>query len=317
MANLEKYILQAKENTKDFTDIEKLRYVYLNLGKKFVFDLDFSFGNIKAKQKIYYESGTKAGIEESFERGIAICKSIAKVYQYVMKALGIDIEIVIDDNEDRKYPHVYNTIKWKDGKNYILDLQADMKNIKSNLRTSYFGICEDDEMKTIINRKEIEKIDEKLGYITKSVWYTDEYLELIKTNMDLIDDFEEKVEFALEETEIYTDKKIGYADRRWRMEEIIGIDGKNGVLFSKEESRKIHIMDCYKEKDGKKEYILGIVVDSGGKSNIYLFSDEKNKFEKKSLEEFADLAMDGLVYKRGIQGLNKILREKKEGPEPR
>ena len=43
MNNLETYIERIKKETEGFTDIEKLRYVYIDLGKRFVFDLNFSF----------------------------------------------------------------------------------------------------------------------------------------------------------------------------------------------------------------------------------------------------------------------------------
>ena len=50
MSSLEKYIEEVKEKTKNFSDIEKLRYVYLDLGKRFSFNLDFSFGNTEKKK---------------------------------------------------------------------------------------------------------------------------------------------------------------------------------------------------------------------------------------------------------------------------
>mgnify|MGYP004690057939 CR=1 FL=1 len=51
---------KSKKETQGLNDIEKLRYVYIDLGKRFAFDLDFSFGNTKSKQKIYHKSGTLA-----------------------------------------------------------------------------------------------------------------------------------------------------------------------------------------------------------------------------------------------------------------
>ena len=56
MRSLEKYIEEIKEKTKNFSDIEKLRYVYLDLGKKFSFNLDFSFGNTETKNSYTYNA---------------------------------------------------------------------------------------------------------------------------------------------------------------------------------------------------------------------------------------------------------------------
>ena len=55
--NLDEYILEIKEKIKtipDITELELIRYVYLDLGKKISFDETFKpFGNSKTKQKIY------------------------------------------------------------------------------------------------------------------------------------------------------------------------------------------------------------------------------------------------------------------------
>ena len=312
MSNLKTYIEKLKIETETMSDIEKLRYVYIELGKRFVFDLDFSFGNSKAKQKIYYKSGSKEAIEESLENNIIICKTIAKIYEYIMNGLEIKIKTIVEESDYRKYPHVYNILKGKDGTIYIFDLQEDMRNIKSGLRTKYFGISINDELKRIVSRLDLEKIDKKIGYVSHNKWYTDEYLELIKINMNYFSDFRKKVEFVLEEVEAYTDKNIGYADRRWRMEDIIGLNGKDGLLFSGDENSKIHIVDCYKETNKRKNYKMAIEVESKGCQDIYVFSEEKNQFVKMNLEQFANMVEDGWINMRGIQGLKQILRKRKQ-----
>lgn len=51
MSLLEKYVEKVKEKTVNYSELEKIRYVYIDLGQKFSFDLDFSFGNTKTKIK--------------------------------------------------------------------------------------------------------------------------------------------------------------------------------------------------------------------------------------------------------------------------
>ena len=310
MSNLKAYIEKIKKEAREFSDIEKLRYVYIDLGKRFAFDLDFSFGNTKSKQKIYYKSGTLDGIEKGFENNIIICKTLAKIYEYVMNSLGINLKTIVDDSDSRKYPHVYNILKSEDGKTYNFDLQDDMRNIKAHLRTKYFGVQEDNELRTIVSRWELDQIDKKIGYASKDIGYTDEYLDLIKINMNFISDFKQRVQFVLEELEAYSDEKMGYADRRWRMEDMLGCNGQDGLLFSASESNKIHIIDCYKDIQGKRIYKLGVLVDGKGEPDIYLFSEEKNMYEKKNLNEFADFILDGWVNMQGVQGLKQVLRKK-------
>lgn len=62
-----------------------------------------------------------------------------------MKELGVNIESVIDEEDFRKYPHIYNVLITEDGRKYRFDLQEDMRNIKAQLRTQYFGIPIEEE----------------------------------------------------------------------------------------------------------------------------------------------------------------------------
>ena len=78
MSKLEKYIEEVKRKTEGYSDIEKLRYVYLDLGKRFAFDLNFSFGNSRRKKEIYDHSGFQEELEKSMENNTIICKSISE-----------------------------------------------------------------------------------------------------------------------------------------------------------------------------------------------------------------------------------------------
>lgn len=319
MSSLEKYIEKVKEETKKFSDIEKLRYVYLDLGKRFSFNLDFSFGNSETKKKIYNKSHKSNELEQSMENNTIICKTSSTIYEYIMKKLGINIKTEADDMDTRKYPHTYNVVTTKENKKYLFDLQEDMRYIKAHLRTQRFGISmQKDDKGPIINRFELEQIDKKLKYITNEVYYTDEYLELIKNNMKMFDDFSERVQFALENIEAYNNSNMKYADRKWRMEDLIGCDNKEGLLFSPKERNKIHLIDCYIENNGKREYKLCMAVDKKDDTDIYIFSEDTNSFEKKTLKEFAQMTEnDGLVNLQKIKNLRQAQREVRQENEER
>ena len=240
MSSLEKYVEKVKKETEGFSNIEKLRYIYWDLGSKFAFDLDFSFGNSKTRKQIYDHSRSEDDLNRCLENNTAICKSIAYIFSYVMKELGVNIESVIDEEDFRKCPHIYNVLITEDGRKYRFDLQEDMRNIKAQLRTQYFGIPIEDEEQELISRAELDQIDKKQGHISEKSYYTDEYLELIKMHLPMFEDFGQKVQFVLENSEAYTNPKMGYADRKWRMEDLIGNENKDGLLFSKEEKYKIN-----------------------------------------------------------------------------
>lgn len=64
MDDLDKYVSEIKEHIKtipDISEIELIRYVYLNLGSKLSFDETFMpFGNSKSRQNMYkYHSRLK------------------------------------------------------------------------------------------------------------------------------------------------------------------------------------------------------------------------------------------------------------------
>lgn len=189
-----------------------------------------------------------------------------------------------------------------------------MRYIKANMRTKHFGKAIDEEQ-DLVTRKELENIDRKLQYINKDQYYTDEYLELIKLNMQMFENLEEKAEFVFNNLDVYVNKNMKYADRRWRMEDIIGTDYQEGLIFSKEDKKKINIVDCYKKINGEKKYKLGITVAKKNGIDVYMFSEEMNSFKKLTLEQFAEQVENGLVNIQGIQGLKAILRNRKEEKE--
>lgn len=41
MSLLEKYVERIKQKTEGYSELEKTRYVYIDLGQKFSFDLDY------------------------------------------------------------------------------------------------------------------------------------------------------------------------------------------------------------------------------------------------------------------------------------
>lgn len=150
------------------------------------------------------------------------------------------------------------------------------------------------------------------------MYYTDEDLELIKNNMKMFDDFSERVQFALENIEVYNNSNMKYADRKWRMEDLIGCDNKEGLLFSQKERNKIHLIDCYIENNGKRDYKLCMAVDKKDDTDIYIFSEDTNSFEKKTLKEFAQMTKnDGLVNLQKIKNLRQAQREVRQENEER
>lgn len=311
MSKLSEYIEKVKEYQRKNPNISEdmlVRYVYIDLGKRFSFDLEFSFGNTKTKQSIYAR-GDEDDLNEAMESNIVICKTVSYILEYILKSLGIDIITVVDYAEETKCPHMYNIVTQKDGKKYSIDLQEDMENIQSNSFTKNYGLSIDDEKLPVINRYNIEQMDRELGFIDNKHYYSDEYTYLLKLNMDFFEDFAEKVQFVLEHIDIYENKNIKYAERRWHHKQILR------ELFTKEELKKIQMIDCYQEVENEKIYKNCIAVNVSGQTAIYMYSVEENRYCRMTIQEFAKATQNGLVHLQGILGLRQALKELKQDGE--
>jgi len=305
MSELAKYIEKIKKyknETPELSEIELIRYVYLDLGSRLSFDEDFYFGNSKSKKEIYMNqnSKNKEALEKCMKQNKAICKSMAYILEYILKAFGININTVVMDEYEKKYPHVYNIIVLSDGRRFAIDIQDDIRNIQSHSRTKSFGIDTQIEGIPLISLKELEQIDRKIGYISDTNYYSDDYMYLLRYYSQMFEKLGEKAEFIFQNLEPNVDLNINHVDRIHRLEDLIE------DVFTPEEQRKITIINGYYTVESSKQYEMYIVVDSSGIIDIYKFSKQNNRFEKETLEELAMEVNSGLVLKRGIRDLNKV-----------
>jgi hypothetical protein len=309
MSKLEEYVENIKKyiaQNEGLTETEIIRYVYLDLGKRFSFDLNYAFGNKKTQKKIYNNSEEKEVLDEVMENNIGICKSISYILEYILRKLGINIISVMALNDNRACPHIFNIIKERDGKKYSVDLQEDLENIQSHSFTTNFGKSVNKDEQPVMSRFFIEQMDRKLGYIDNKNYYANDYLYLMKLNIGLFSNLSEKAEFVLENIDIYENPNMQYAERKWHHEKLL-MD-----LFSKDELNKIHQIDCYKKQDQERKYINAIYVENKGKIDVYIYSVKENRYCKMTLEEFAKLSLNGLNTLQGIPGLRGALKRQKE-----
>lgn len=305
MSNLSQYIDKIKEYKKQHPDIseeELIRYVYLDLGRRFSFDLNFSFGNTKTKKKIYDNSRNIENLENAMESNTIICTSVSYIVEYILKHFGVNIRTEIVSNSMSKCPHMYNIVTPKEGEEYIIDLQEDLENIQSHSFTPNYGLSTKNTEIPVISRFDIEQMDRKLGYIDDEHYYSDDYLYLLKSDIGYFTDFAEKVEFVLGNIDIHENKKIEYAERKWHHEKILK------ELFSKKELNKIHMIDCYEGNGEKRQYKNCIAVESAKGTDIYMYSVEENRYCKIAIQEFVEQVQNGLVHLQKIPGLKQTLK---------
>ena len=108
MSNLEKYVERVKEyiSKRNMTEDEIVRYVYLDLGSRFSFDLKFLLGNSKQKKEIYAKGGNIDDLNDAMGANIITCKSCANILTFILKELGIDAESIVFPEDCKKYQHV-------------------------------------------------------------------------------------------------------------------------------------------------------------------------------------------------------------------
>ena len=177
--------------------------------------------------------------------------------------------------------HVCNVVKTNYGKEFICDLQNDLENIQSRARTYCFGIYVGSGEH--INNKILEEIDKKIGYIDNDNYYADDYKYLINNHSGMFDNFFEKINFILKNIEPYNNK-MEYAERRWRHERLLR------RFLNQHEFNKIKIIDGYTEiENGKRKYKLCISVSNGEDTKMYMFSDERIRYEQIAMLDFCNM----------------------------
>ena len=218
MSNLDKYIEELTRQIEEFgnlTEDEIVRFIYLSLGRKIAFDTDWLF-DADDLGNIYKKSGTeeKANNFINDDKWSIICKDMAFILSYIGKKAGVNIEVVGSKASNKnRYPHVYNKVTRKDGQEYYVDLFGDLSNIHMNSRTDFFG-SKIDSKGDLFSRDELEKMDMKLGYITKDRYYSDDYFDLLKYYISFFESFSDKMKFLLENNSPYIDYNSGYSERK-------------------------------------------------------------------------------------------------------
>ena len=305
---LDNYIQELKLNIAkkgNLSQVEIVRYIYINLGRKMNFDLRYTFGNKKQRRVIYNKALDSQELDDLFEKRTIICKSLAFMVKRILQEFGIDSYVEKDINYETNR-HVFNVVYFKDlDKNAKIDLEEDLEFIQTNSRTRYFGITHIGSLHSeqdLIPKEALEKIDKTTAeYIPWGFYFEDMLgvLEFAIQNMPI----EEKLKNVLDNLDVYVpDKKLGYRERKCYHNRILY------ELFSRKEMNKIRQIDCYRIDGEKKKYVSCITLDAPkGETIVYLYSNEKGKYEEISLEKLADEVRNGLVLHRGIHGLRKYL----------
>lgn len=301
MENIQTYIDKVRDfinKNEDVTEALIIRYVYLDLGKRFSFNPEYiPFGNGKVRQSIYAKAEVPQELDKSFVHSFVICNYISKILTKVLTEFGIDIEECTDPNDERKCPHVYNIVRDKNGNTYEIDLQEDMYYIKMRARTPNY---------TLASREEQEKMDFRLEYISNENYYTDEYLDFLGYYAECINSPYERFKFIIDNINAFDNDDKSYTDRQWYHAKVLEKFFDPYYFNYLKAQGKIKFIDAYKEINGKKKLISGITYQEGSKISIFLFNEKIAAYKEISYENFLIALENGLkLYRCPVSYLEK------------
>lgn len=166
---------------KDLTDMEKARYIYLEVCRFFVYDPEYLIANNDRKAEIF---GEDIDIE-SVLKNEAVCSKISRAYMYLLDYVGIKNNGIYISNNYEGHLEVAAEIN---GKVYDMNPTADLMNVKLGYETKHFAenvsFMSNPKVRgfAFLKKKDLKAIDDKLGYTYR---LNDEYLKTHK-----ISDFE-------------------------------------------------------------------------------------------------------------------------------
>lgn len=174
--NLKSEVSNVFENN-SYTDLFKIRWLYLYICKLFSYDTRFMYADEDLKEKIYNK---KIDIEnvENFE---IVCYSICRILIDALSLYSYECEIIKEHSNE--FSHVYVLVKYKD---HVLKLDPtkrhDLTRVKINSNTLDFVLLNDD----LNFNDELKEVDEIItdNYkdIDKTVFYDNKTIEkLVET----------------------------------------------------------------------------------------------------------------------------------------
>lgn len=166
----------------DITDLEKVRYIYINLGKLFSYDYRIIVDESVASIPIDY-THNEIGRYKT-------CYQISEVLMILINGLipSCQAKLIERTIQGRHFAkeHVATEVTFSDGLKIILDLTLDLANIQGGLKTKEFGFTTNSTGDyDIISLAECAQMDKKLGFIVDK--YTDDYINEFVEQISQID----------------------------------------------------------------------------------------------------------------------------------
>lgn len=297
------------ETFESFYETIIIRKIYMTLGMRFSFDLNYWFGTKKEKIKIFQK---EPDVQEMMEKYIGNCRAISFLEKSIFDKMNIKSKVIQDVHCNRKYaPHTFLIIEPLDKKipEYIIDLEDDLRRIQSNSHTVDFGISYRDYILSnngkencVFSKRTIETFDKLTNYPLDKKSYADGYKDLLSWYGSMSNESDklnlEWIRVAIENLEPYKTPQLKGRDRlayhKKRLGEAFSPTEPflNGIY--KCGKYKIYSVDGYFQKDKLIEYI---VIAKNEPLLIYRYDEENNKFVEEPIDTFIS-SIKNRIYNR-------------------
>ena len=331
--DLDELIIEMKRKFPGDTlsEFEKIRYLYIELGKLLSFDINYVSVHDRKSEDVYWREVNF----DNIDRNEFICRQISDMYAELLKRAGVSAESVWkpmlgdDDDFDPTFRHKYIVVKLSDGREFITDLVYDMPFVQKGYGTMFFGTTEEELLPNIqkIDSLEIEAADKKIGYsfpkdLNKTAYtYTDNFIQMLKADMQNEEHLRDYVAYNFSEEEarnlkknslikykfdimsrFFTVSDMGFREGRMVLEKIF-LD-----FFTEEEKKEISLHDLITEHE---EYGSYLRVGNTDMMKCFVWKKSEDDYEYyvfekgKNLRNMTKEELQVLVKQEGFSSLSR------------
>lgn len=299
----------------ELSEIEKARYLYVELGKLLKFDINYISLSDRKSEDVYWRPVDFDRIDDNKY----ICRQIAEIYAELLKRVGINAKRhfrtmgqVIDEYFDSTGRHAYTVMKLSDGRKIIADLVYDLPFIQKGLETISFGTStENRDDIDLLDPTEVYEIDKKIKYMsqidqkTLTYVYSDEFYRMVRKEIENPEILKEYVDSTYPEedrNDILARYKLDAISRFFVLEKLGFREGKMFLkklfqdFFTEEEKLKIRKCDLITEGErphfyGETKMMQCYALDRGnGKFDYYMYVTGNN-LERMSKDKVKSLVL--------------------------
>ena len=130
--NFMEYDKIIEDMPKELNQIEMARYIYIQLGKYFLYDEKYITSESDEEKREIFDRDI-----EDIENDKVVCTSLSRIYERLLMRVGINAKTVLIPGE--RLGHAFTELEI-DGKKYFTGLIRDLMNIKTGFKTNEFMI---------------------------------------------------------------------------------------------------------------------------------------------------------------------------------